>query len=642
MKAIAVFFVSCLIFAQSPVRAAPLSGTLGSNLTAYNPNGNAGAMNNNQWNSMANGRASGGNMTNAPADFGNCNSIILRCASPKCANGGCTSIEIATPIVAGCVQSNDACRQYEKQGIIESIAAQLVANSVAKNNQAANAAAAAAANEAAQQSAEQLAQMQSQMQAMQQSMQQQNEALQRELAAQREEAAAAAAAAAERASAANAITDTTMDNSAAATVPDGVTAAQQIAAANGVPAELLVREQVGPQIITHLDNAQVALDKLKAVMENAFTYAGCDGTGNNCSGPKRVSVFKSKANEFFPAYENVQDEIYEALLLAQAVGIDINDVVMLLSDSCPQYALYVCNDGYEYENPGEKTGRRWKRYNSDTCKNGLSTATEGLKAGFECQDGMVIPPEATTYCSVTRVLNDAEEVQRQWLYAETGEMDENLRVGCVGNALKNAAFLGRSRKNATRVDIDVLQRIIAQDAPPTNRSGSDSTQQAKTKYCRMTYAGYANLEQMLASRRLPSRVCVSPAYLDTAYNSDGLISADGFDKYGVTGISKCPEVIGMYTTEIQCKTANCHWDGSKCVLQNSPVHDGTHWEFDPNTGYCIAVEGVSPCHRQSWSASAATLFGTSDGYVLKIPSLTQGSVLNNLTNTPMYNTASFK
>ena len=109
MKSFTHVLVAALIMAPcAGTAAAPLSGTVGSNLTAYNPNG--GAINNNEWNSMMNSRSGTG--TAATADFGNCNSVILRCASPKCANGGCTSIDVATPIVAGCVASNAACKQY--------------------------------------------------------------------------------------------------------------------------------------------------------------------------------------------------------------------------------------------------------------------------------------------------------------------------------------------------------------------------------------------------------------------------------------------------------------------------------------------------------------------------------------------------
>ena len=89
--------------------AANVATTAGSNLTAYN---GTGATNNNQWNSMMNMRGNMPSSTTAAANFGNCNAVILRCATPKCSSGSCSDMSVARPIVAGCVNSNDACKQY--------------------------------------------------------------------------------------------------------------------------------------------------------------------------------------------------------------------------------------------------------------------------------------------------------------------------------------------------------------------------------------------------------------------------------------------------------------------------------------------------------------------------------------------------
>ena len=78
----------------------------GHNLTAFNPSNS----NNNQWATLTNIRDNSGQPA-ARADFGNCNAVIMRCATPKCANGGCVDSNVAAAIVAGCVQSNDSCWQ---------------------------------------------------------------------------------------------------------------------------------------------------------------------------------------------------------------------------------------------------------------------------------------------------------------------------------------------------------------------------------------------------------------------------------------------------------------------------------------------------------------------------------------------------
>ena len=172
MKLIKRLFLLVLC-AMPCVAGAQVATTAGNNLTAWN-GGNASASNNN-WNNMTNSRTLTA-AANAPtADFGNCNSVILRCAQPKCT--GCTTIDVARPIVAGCVNSNNTCKQHGND-LIDYIAAQLVATANQKAQQAElaaqTAAAQAAAAQAASQNNAQIQQMQQQMANMQQMMQQQS------------------------------------------------------------------------------------------------------------------------------------------------------------------------------------------------------------------------------------------------------------------------------------------------------------------------------------------------------------------------------------------------------------------------------------------------------------------------------------
>ena len=91
MKHFKRFFI--LVLCVLPwVAGANVATTAGSNLTAWN--GNGGSANNNTWNTMMNSRSQTG--STAKADFGNCNSLILRCAQPKCA--ACTTMELAKPV----------------------------------------------------------------------------------------------------------------------------------------------------------------------------------------------------------------------------------------------------------------------------------------------------------------------------------------------------------------------------------------------------------------------------------------------------------------------------------------------------------------------------------------------------------------
>lgn len=600
--------------------AAPLSGTLGSNLTAYNPNG--GVMNNNEWNSMMNNRSGSG--TAATADFGNCNSVILRCASPKCANGGCTSIEVATPIVAGCVASNAACKQYGDE-LTQYIAAQLVANSTAKTN----AQMAAAQNAAAEQSAMQMQQMQAQMQQMQADMAAQNaqqiaqlqsalEEQQRATEAARAEAAAAATAASNAAQSsatmgatvsadASAATTTTASSGATpTTVMEGLSEAQRIAANAGVSADILAREQVAGQIMTSLERAQVNLNKAKAAMQNAFSYAGCTTSGDNCVGPKRVSVFRQKAMEFFEPYDAVLDELYDALVTAQSVGVDITDIYMMLNGSCNVWGEYLCNGGTMLDDSGagntekvcktttDANGKEtttcesvtksstqsggnmvWAKYDENNCPiNGGQSKKYGWSRGLnrECYRDTTIPPEDSTACTLNRTLPDMDDVQRNFLFAEAGDIDEHVRIGCASSALESSKFF-RNRKKGSSIDIETLERIVSQDAPAmfgSNRFGASSDPAIDgPKYCAVNATSYMDLQKAASLKKLPSRVCVSDKSLAANLSANGLLSMSDIDAMikaggtntgsGVTG-NKDPQ----YSDKETCNKWQGEWKDSAC------------------------------------------------------------------------------
>ena len=580
MKLFTRFLLVALALVPCGVRAAPLSGTAGHNLTAYNPNG--GAINNNNWNNLTNARAGGGS---APtADFGNCNSVILRCAQPKCANGGCTTMDIATPIVSGCVMSNDTCKKYADQGLIETIAAQLVASATAKNNQAANAAAQAAAQE----SAIQLQQMQSQMQQMQAEMAAQNQETVAQLQAALEEqklqtaqaiADANAAQAAPMAAHTTATTDGgTVATSGDGTVMGGLSTAQQIAAQNGVSADILAREQVAGQIMSKIENSQAALKELKAAMQTAFDYAGCDSKGDNCAGPKRVKVFKQKAMAFFDPYEAVLDELYDALIMAQSVGVDITDIYMMLNGSCNAWAKYMCYSGAKdynrtyYNRDGKKiteTIKQWATYDNTNCPNGKSKPSESTRGGHECTDGAVIPPEDSPGCTLTSMITDDEEVTRNFLFADSGDIDEHVRVGCASSALDNSVLF-RNRKKQATIDIETLQRIIEQDAPSVFGGNGRMGGQRKpipggVKYCSVNEQTLQDLQKVASLKKLPTKVCVPDTALGREWDTNG----------GIGTMS--PATTSAYSS------GNCNANDARCKCEKA----GGIWTYNNTCSYSL-------------------------------------------------------
>ena len=530
----------------------------GGNLTTFR--GNTGAMNNNQWNSMVNPGKSA--PSTAAADFGNCNSLILRCAQPKCA--GCTSMDLAIPIVNGCVQSNPSCRQYG-DALVHSMAAQLVSNANAKMNEAQNAAAEAAAMQAAAQGAAQMEQMQMQMQQMQMEMAQQSAqsamAVQQALEEQKQFAAEQAAQMA------------VAQEAAAAASPE-----QRVveAASRGVSADVIAREQISGKIMTQIENAEVAMKDLKKIMQNVFDYARCDASGNNCEGPRRVKAFKNKASQFFDPYETVLDEIYDALILAQSLGVDITEIYMMLNGSCNVWGKYMC----EPCTAGQSS-------EGHACTNGGRTDNTGFfyeVRKIRQPDGSWKVDSKQAHCTLLNMITDQETIQQNWLDMDAGSSG-GIRVACASDAIDNSKLF-RNRKKQSTIDIETLRRIIEQDAPSVIRS--DPTEPPKD------------------SRRMPSAVSFCSIETDKQSAEDGIamlqtlvlrksLTTTGLSKVCVqqselrTGELVLDSGTNIYSSEAECN--NGRYGSEICV----PI--GNQWERrDPSRSRVTSTSTVGGGH----------------------------------------------
>ena len=446
--------VLCAAFIAPAV--ANVATTAGSNFTAYH---GTGSTNNNQWNTLMTGRG-GMSATAADANFGNCNAVILRCASPKCSGGGCYDMNVARPIVAGCVSSNASCKKHG-DALIDYITAQIVAQSNAKQQEQANAVAlaqaqaeaqAAASAAAAAQSNAQMQQMQQQMQQMQEQMAESMSAMQQQMAAQSESQNAQIQSA----------LDAQRENMAAYNAPanngdtgaviaglEGLSVAEQLAAKNGISADILVREQMGGKIETAIEDAMTAMKDLKGKLDAVLEYAGCDPSATNCTGPKRVKKFKDLANEFFDPYENVVENVYDALILAMTLGIDVNDVIMLLSDSCNMWGKYVCNS-CQYSNPLPAGCTCFGEDDRSNCYYRVETDNEGKVSKNQKN------------CRLVSILNEKDTVWREWIDANTG-MTGSTQVACASDVVMNIPMFRGMKKNAT-MDIDNLRRLVNQDS----------------------------------------------------------------------------------------------------------------------------------------------------------------------------------
>ncbi|MDW3024360.1 MAG: hypothetical protein R8N50_01585 [Alphaproteobacteria bacterium] len=564
------FFMLCLcVFPM--IAQGQVSTTAGSNLTAWN--GSLGVANNNSWNQLTNNRALASSGSGAKADFGNCNSLILRCAQPKCA--GCTSIDIARPIVAGCVNSNAACKQYGDD-LISFISAQLVSNATNKAQQAQIAAQQAAAQAAAAQNNSQIQQMQTQMQQMQYEMQQQNAQQMAQMQTALEEQRAITSAAMEQVNKSNNVASST--SSVSKLTEEDIEAAER-----DIEADIIARKKISGQILSGIENAEIALKSLKASINDAFVYAGCDMRGDNCSGPKRVKIFKEKALASFEKYDEIADEIYEALEKALAVGVDVSDVIMMLNGGCNQWGKFLCT--------GEDGEHKIKYYEATNCKQGRSVKDDYVKGGQECSIGMAIPPQDDNRCTVTQLIGgggENDEVLREWIN-EADEDDHLVRVGCATSALESIAIFGRrSSKRGATLDLDTLERIILQDAPDfvTNKwstAGGDK-EVDRLKYCALTPTGYQNLLTAVQSKKLPKKICVSNKQLEHDAKYKGWIKF--IDE---TGLS-LDETHTPFTEE-DCKDGSVFDKWTKSV----DCYCGLRWDEDDGrcklTGGCTYDDG---------------------------------------------------
>lgn len=565
-----LFFCAIPMFADANVAT-----TAGSNLTAWN--GDSGATNNNNWNQLMNNRtqANGAVGIKPKADFGNCNSLILRCAQPKCA--GCTTMEIARTIVSGCVNSNENCKKHGND-LIDYISAQIVADANAKVQQQQLAAQNAAAQAAAAQSSAQIQQMQQQMQQMQYEMQQQNaQQMQQMQAALEEQKNAAAQAQAQAAAAATAQAQAAA--AAAATDNMGLSRAQIEAAEKGIDPDVLVRQQITGQIKSKIENAEVALKTLRDTMQDTFTYAGCDTRGNNCVGPKRVKTFRQKAIGFFQPYNDVLDELYDALIVAQSVGVDITDIYMMLSGACNVWGEYLCSD----------TTR--SVYDYDNCPNNKSVSSASTNGGRECVVGQVIPAEDSPACVLQKTLGNEHDVQRAWLDSAQGSYDSSIRIGCASAVLESSGLFA-GRKKRANVDIETLERIIEQDAPASlgGRFSDNKGVKDLYKYCGVGEEKvYQELRKAASLQTLPKTVCVRDSKLDDFAGSMG--SFNSTDNQAAQNIitmcqNKAPGVDRM---KCQCNNSgqNVMWNSEISRCQCLDGMFGEVKEFDFNTMMCV-------------------------------------------------------
>ncbi|MBQ7185191.1 MAG: hypothetical protein IJR92_00060 [Alphaproteobacteria bacterium] len=535
MKFFTGFFIVGLCIGLHGGAVANVATTAGSNLTAFN---GTGATNNNNWNSFANAR--GGMDDNlATANFGNCNAVILRCATPRC-KSGCATMELARPIVAGCVNSNETCRVHGND-LIESIAAQVVAQSTAKAEAARNAAeiAAAQASASQQSSNAQVEALQQQLANMQSQMQSSISSVQSQVQQQGAASAAAIEAANARASAAESIVNPVANY-------EGLTDLERIALQNGVGTEVLEREKITGQIVTSVEEAELAVQKMKKVMNDLFEYAGCDNYANECTGPRRVKRFKDLANEFFTPYDEVGDKLYDALVMAMTVGVDVSDALMLLNDSCNMWGYYVCDACTQEESLDNRfvVSNIWMVNTISRQTTGDKNCVCMTKANGDKTTNCYWRPEKDEngkvsarqpHCRLVNMISgdNNPEVKRAWIENTTGTSGAE-RVECASDVIFSSGLFKKRNKKASIEDIETLQRLVNQDAYRTCRKASDGKyENCGQNYCNVN--GSDNPERMERLRQSAKQKKLLGKY---CYNKDSEMNDS---KGELTGKNNCEE-----------------------------------------------------------------------------------------------------
>ena len=244
----------------------------------------------------------------------------------------------------------------------------------------------------------------------------------------------------------------------------------------------------------------------------------------NCTGPKRVKKFKDLANEFFDPYENVVENVYDALILAMTLGIDVNDVIMLLSESCNIWGKYICG-ACAPTDPG--------------CVCNDTKNKEGCYYRVETDPKTGNVSKNQPHCRLVDTLTEKDTVWREWIDANTG-MTGSTQVACASDVIMNAPLFRNMKKNAT-MDIDNLRRLVAQDS----RACSGKMENGKfilngkvEEACRLNRCmvpmgteQYDLLVRTVDSRRLPTKTSSNGSATDVLCytNEDRLPEVSGVE-----------------------------------------------------------------------------------------------------------------
>jgi hypothetical protein len=251
-------------------------------------------------------------------------------------------------------------------------------------------------------------------------------------------------------------------------------------------------------------------------MQNSFNYAGCDARGNNCTGPKRIKKWRELATGFLEPYDNTIDKIYDALVTAQTVGVDLSQIYMMLNNSCNSWGQYLCPVGtveYTSGTPKVCQGGYAKdvqacligcEYEYDKRSGTLKNKITSSKTVDACKTACWTEQKCQD-CTLLKVLNNSEDVYQGWIDAEETSKNQRTVVACASGALDGATIFARRTRNkngAGLVDIDELDRWLYQSELSTSTAKKCSDDKNKSGLCYCDASGDAKtiLEQAVSKK----------------------------------------------------------------------------------------------------------------------------------------------
>jgi hypothetical protein len=212
----------------------------------------------------------------------------------------------------------------------------------------------------------------------------------------------------------------------------------------------------------------------------------------------------------------------------------------------------------------------------------------------DCSSGTCKVYPQQQRCTLMQMLTNNEEVQQNWLDMDAGSSG-GIRVACASDAI-DVSPLFRGRKKQASIDVEVLRRIIEQDAPTVIRQSAKTSPSKDTpapiEYCSVVQngtreEGIMQLNTLVQRKALigtgVKKICVKPSEMRERY-------------YPVS------EVTNSFNSQPDCEAARGGDNRLECV----PAGTGTMWIKQLKGGSRVSTTtspggyGSNDCQKLRW------------------------------------------